>query len=315
MMMKDYHIVCKGSESTIFKVSPIDNYVMKISNNNNIKHITKEINAIKLLRKHPNIINYIKFNKNNIIYFPYYRQDLFSYIEKKNKIPYNDCINIFYKIIDAIDFMHSLGLIHCDIKPENILLDEKLNPKIIDFGTLTVRNSFREKGTLEYQSPEMCLGEIYDYRTDLWSLGILLYIMYYGCFPFYEKKNKIYTDKEHIRKQIINFSKELPNKDPNIETNFIKIIIKSLLVTNKDKRISIKKIKEMKCFDNFAKNNYNRGDIPVPEDLQNKKIIKILTNIGWNEYSIIKQLSKKINKTNTDIMVQRSYYILNQMCN
>ena len=72
-------------------------------------------------------------------------------------IPYSECINIFYKIIDAIDFMHSLGLIHCDIKPENILLDEKLNPKIIDFGTLTVRNSFREKGTLEYQSPEMCL--------------------------------------------------------------------------------------------------------------------------------------------------------------
>ena len=58
-MIKDYHIVCKGSESTIFKVSPIDNYVMKISNNNNIKHITKEINAIKLLRKHPNIIYYI----------------------------------------------------------------------------------------------------------------------------------------------------------------------------------------------------------------------------------------------------------------
>ena len=86
--------------------------------------------------------------------------------------------------------MHSLGLIHCDIKPENILLDEKLNPKIIDFGTLTVRNSFREKGTLEYKSPEMCLGEIYDYRTDLWSLGILLYIMYYGSFPFYEKKIK-----------------------------------------------------------------------------------------------------------------------------
>ena len=37
-------------------------------------------------------------------------------------IPYSECINIFYKIIDAIDFMHSLGLIHCDIKPENILL-------------------------------------------------------------------------------------------------------------------------------------------------------------------------------------------------
>ena len=76
-MMKDYHIVCKGSESTIFKVSPIDNYVMKISNNNNNNNkFIKEINAIRLLRKHPNIINYIKFDKNNIIYFPYYRQDL-----------------------------------------------------------------------------------------------------------------------------------------------------------------------------------------------------------------------------------------------
>jgi serine/threonine protein kinase len=303
MMMKNYHIVCKGSESTIFKVSPIDNYVMKISNNNNIKHITKEINAIKLLRKHPNIINYIKFNKNNIIYFPYYPQDLYSYIEKKNKIPYSECINIFYKIIDAIDFIHSLGLIHCDIKPENILLDEKLEPKIIDFGHLTISKSFIQKGTLNYNSPEMCLGRIYDYRTDLWSLGILLYLMYYGCFPFYEKK-------ESIRNQIIYFSKKIPKKNPNIYK-----IIKSLLIINPEERKSLRSIKEMKCFDKFPKNNYYREPIHVPENIMNEKIIKILTNIGWNTYSIIKQLSKKINKTNTDIMVQRSYYILNQMCN
>lgn len=302
-MLENYYIIRKGSESTIFKVSPIDNYVMKISNNNNIKHITKEINALKLLRKHTNIINYIKFNKNNIIYFPYYRQDLYSYIEKKNKILYSECIHIFYKVIDAIDFIHSLGLIHCDIKPENILLDEKLEPKIIDFGHLTISKSFIQKGTLNYNSPEMCLGRIYDYRTDLWSLGILLYLMYYGCFPFYKKK-------ESIRNQIIYFSAKIPKKNPNIYK-----IIKSLLIINPAERKSLRSIKEMKCFDKFTKNNYYIDPIHVPENIINEKIIKILSNIGWNTYNIKKQLSKTIDKTNTDIMVQRSYYILNQMCN
>ena len=141
-MIKKYHIVCKGAESTIFKISPIDNYVIKVSNINNDNHIIKELNALKLLKKHSNIINYIKFNKKNIIYFPYYKQDLYFYIKKKCKIPYDECINIFYKIADAIDFMHSLGLIHCDIKPENILLDKNLEPKLIDFGHLTINKSF-----------------------------------------------------------------------------------------------------------------------------------------------------------------------------
>lgn len=66
---------------------------------------------------------------------------------------------------------------------------------------------------------------------------------------------------------------------------------------------------------NIKKKNYNVEPIYIPVKVQNKAIIKILKDIGWNIYNIKKQLSKKTNKTNTDIMVQRSYYILNQMRN
>lgn len=303
-MIKNYHIISKGGESTIYKISSIDNYVIKVSNTNNNNHIIKELNAIKLLKKHSNIIDYIKFDKKNIIYFPYYEQDLCSYIIKKTKIPYNECINIFYKVIDAVDFMHSLGLIHCDIKPENILLDKNLEPKLIDFGHLTINKSFYKKGSLYYNSPEMCLGKMYDYRTDLWSLGILLYLMFYGIFPF---DNII--DTNTIISQIIYFSKKIPKKNINIYK-----IISSLLVINPDKRESLTNIKKMECFNNFYKINYYNNPIHVPKKLIKRNIVDILNKIGWKKYNIEKQLSIKTNKIKTDIMLQRSYFILNQMC-
>lgn len=303
-MIKNYHIVSRGGESTIFKISPIDNYVIKVSNTNNNKHIIKELNALKLL-KHSNIIDYIKFDKKNIIYFPYYKQDLYFYIKKKCKIPYDECINIFYKIADAVDFMHSLGLIYCDIKPENILLDKNLEPKLIDFGHLTINKSFYKKGTIYYNSPEMCLGKIYDYRTDLWSLGILLYLMFYGNFPF----NNIINDNTIIN-QIIYFYKKIPKININIYK-----IISSLLVINPEKRKSLTTIKKMKCFNNFPKKNYYNNPIHVPKKLIKSNIVDILNKIGWKRYNIEKQLSIKTNKIKTNIMLQRSYFILNQMCN
>ena len=98
-MIKNYHIVSKGGESTIYKISSIDNYVIKVSNTNNNNHIIKELNAIKLLRKHSNIIDYIKFDKKNIIYFPYYQQDLCSYINKKKKFHIMNVLIFFIKLL------------------------------------------------------------------------------------------------------------------------------------------------------------------------------------------------------------------------
>ena len=240
-LLKGHFIINKGRESIIVKNNKIDNYVIKLPRTDKKKHIIKEIAILKLLFKHPYIINILKYDNNSCIYYRYYKYDLHEYIMEHKKIKYIVCLDMFYKIIDAVDFIHSLGLIHCDIKPENILLDENLNPKLIDFGFTNVNRSFGEIGTSYYISPEMYKGCMYDYRTDLWSLGILLYVMYYGHLPFYKNAGSLYN-------QTIHFTFKIKKKK-----DIIFNIIQFLLVVNPCKRSSLQFIKKMNCFDKYKK--------------------------------------------------------------
>ena len=86
-------------------------------------------------------------------------------------------------------YMHDNNLVHWDIKPENILLDENLAPKLSDFGwSVLVNNKKRSTfcGTFEYMAPEMFENEEYSFSVDVWGLGILLYELFHWRSPFEE---------------------------------------------------------------------------------------------------------------------------------
>ena len=92
-------------------------------------------------------------------------------------------------MLDAISYLHQIGVAHRDLKPENILIDFRHNLKIVDFGLSNIYKT-QEKlktpcGSPCYAPPEMIRGESYHgLKTDIWSLGVILYAMVNGCLPF-----------------------------------------------------------------------------------------------------------------------------------
>ena len=110
----------------------------------------------------------------------------------EGRIPQDRAIRITIEVLDALDYIHANGVVHRDLKPENIMVDEHDNIKLIDFGIardssarrLTYANFTATLGTPNYISPEQVKGKRGDGRSDIYSIGVILYEMLTGRQPF-----------------------------------------------------------------------------------------------------------------------------------
>lgn len=100
------------------------------------------------------------------------------------------------QMLDALEFLHERRVVHRDLKLENILVDDQLNMKIVDFGFASYKNinclkSYR--GTMTYMAPEIKEGKEYNgTQVDLFSFGVILFILVHGIFPFKEARSDEY---------------------------------------------------------------------------------------------------------------------------
>ena len=233
--------------------------------------------------------------------------ELFNYIIDKGYLSEDESRYIFQQMIDAIYYLHKMGICHRDLKPENILFDskDKKRIKIIDFGLSNLYiNSNQKKDLLEtpcgspgYAPPEMILGKKYEgLMTDLWSCGIILFAMMFGCLPF------DHFEEEKLYRKIIEGKYEYP-KDVNTSEE-AKNLINSILVVNPKYRANINDIKNNKWF----KKNYKPSlglfnsvcDIPV-----SNLIVKEMLKMGYNKNKIIDNV-----KNNRHNNISTVYYLL-----
>ncbi len=115
-----------------------------------------------------------------------------SILNEERRLPVERAIRITQNICEALDTMHKHGIVHRDLKPENVMVDAQDHVKLIDFGIamkedarrLTYVNMTAALGTPDYVSPEQVKGGRGDQRSDIYSLGTMLYEMLTGTVPF-----------------------------------------------------------------------------------------------------------------------------------
>ena len=183
--------------------------------------------------EHPNIIKYYDFifKKNKEIIIMEYVEggNLKDKIEEKKVIEENKIIDWFIEICEGIKYIHNKKIIHRNLKSNNIFLTKDNHIKIGNYGISNILyNESQSKiniGTAFYLSPEIIKGKSYDYKSDIWNLGIILYELTQLKYPFIGDNIRYsYFVKKNYSEQLLNLIKNMLRVNPNKRLNIDEII-------------------------------------------------------------------------------------------
>ena len=171
----------------------------------------REAKSLAMLQ-HENIIHVYDFHRERgalFIVMEYVQGiDLYDLLEKCGRLPYDVAAVIAMQVARALDYVHYRSIVHRDIKPANVMLSRGGGVKVMDFG-IARDTSFGDLteagtgiGTPAYMSPEQVLGDKLDARSDIFSLGVVLYQMVTGKKPFIEDERRSAMHKIRLEKHL-----------------------------------------------------------------------------------------------------------------
>ena len=233
-----------------------------------------EIDILKI-SQHPNIIKlYDVFENENYIYIIMENcsgGDLLSYFEYHDyELPETKVCEIIHKLSMAVYYLHSYGIVHRDLKPENILmtdLSDSADIRLLDFGLSKIIGNDEKctepYGTLSFVAPEVLQGKPYDKSVDLWSIGIIAFLLLCGYLPFDDK----HSERE-IARQTIQDPVPYDNKIWSKLTPEAKTFVDGLLQKKPEKRYSIKEVLEQPWIKKMDKVPEKRNDAQTSNQSQ-----------------------------------------------
>src|SRR5690349_11062615 len=187
----------------------------------------REAKSLAMLQ-HENIIHVYDFHRERgalFIVMEYVQGiDLYDLLEKCGRLPYDVAAIIAMQVARALDYVHYRSIVHRDIKPANVMLSRAGGVKVMDFG-IARDTSFGDLteagtgiGTPAYMSPEQVLGDKLDARSDIFSLGVVLYQMVTGKKPFVEdeKRSAMHKIRLEAHASARSINAEVPRELSNI---------------------------------------------------------------------------------------------------
>jgi eukaryotic-like serine/threonine-protein kinase len=176
---------------------------------------------------HPNIVSIYDVGQEGNIYFIVMElvdgKPLSQVIEEKGRIEYKEAIQITRQIASALSLAHKNGIVHRDVKPHNILITSAGVAKLADFGiakavsaSTIIGGTNKVMGSVHYFSPEQARGAYVDERSDIYSLGIVMYEMLTGKVPF-DGDNPISVALMHINDPMPSVNAEVPGLPPQLD--------------------------------------------------------------------------------------------------
>ncbi|KAG7551143.1 Protein kinase domain [Arabidopsis thaliana x Arabidopsis arenosa] len=270
--MNQYHIyeaIGHGKCSTVYKgrkKKTIEYFACKSVDKSRKSKVLQEVRILHSLN-HPNVLKFYAWYETSahmwLVLEYCVGGDLRTLLQQDCKLPEESIYGFAYDLVIALQYLHSKGIIYCDLKPSNILLDENGHIKLCDFGLsrklddISKSPSTGKRGTPYYMAPELYEdGGIHSFASDLWALGCVLYECYTGRPPFVAREFTQLVKSIH--------SDPTPPLPGNASRSFVNLI-ESLLIKDPAQRIQWADL----CGHAFWKSKINLVQLPTQPAFDN----------------------------------------------